>query len=98
MKVTMSCPLGSDCEKSTDDGITRCAWYVRILGKNPQTNADVDEWQCAIALMPLLQIETAGTNRGQTAALESFRNEVVGANAVNALNDNTVELKQIGAH
>jgi hypothetical protein len=27
--------------------------------------------------MPMLQIEMANTNRGQTAALESFRNETV---------------------
>jgi hypothetical protein len=27
--------------------------------------------------MPILQVEVAGTNRGQTSAIESFRNETV---------------------
>ena len=48
-----------------------------MVGKNPNTGEEVDEWACAIAWMPTLQIEVANTNRGQTAALESFRNETV---------------------
>jgi hypothetical protein len=55
----------------------RCAWYTKLVGVDPNTGKDVDDWACAIAFMPMLQIEMANTNRGQTAALESFRNETV---------------------
>ena len=61
-----------------DDYIERCAWYTTLAGANPQNGEPLtDTSRCAIAWMPLLQVEVAGTNRGQTAALESFRNEMV---------------------
>lgn len=48
-----------------------------MRGKNPNTGQDADRWDCAIALMPMLQIETAQQARHGAAATESFRNEVV---------------------
>ena len=51
-----------------------------MRGRNPQTGEEVDERGCAIAWMPVLQVEIAGTNRGTSAAVESFRNEMVSAN------------------
>ncbi len=77
MEIEITCPLGSKCEEIKDNQMHRCAWYTKMVGKNPNTGEDVDEWACAIAWMPTLQIEVANTNRGQTAALESFRNETV---------------------
>lgn len=77
MEVTITCPLGSKCEEIKDNKLHRCAWYTKVVGKHPNTGEDVDEWSCAMAWMPVLQIEMANTNRGQTAALESFRNETV---------------------
>ena len=76
MKIIVECPLGGQCEKTTDEGLHRCAWYVHLRGKDPQ-GQEVDDWRCAMAWMPILQTETAMTNRGQTQALESFRNESV---------------------
>lgn len=76
MNIIVECPLGGACEKTTDEGLHRCAWYVHLRGKDPQ-DQEVDEWRCAMAWMPILQTETAMTNRGQTQALESFRNESV---------------------
>jgi hypothetical protein len=74
VKTTLTCPLGHTCQKSTNDGIEQCAWYVKLQGQDKQGN-DHDEWGCAISWMPILQVEVAGTNRGQTAAIESLRNE-----------------------
>lgn len=68
------CPLGNECEAVIDDEIVRCAWYVRMTGVTPD-GKDLDEWRCAMSWMPIIMLENAQTNRGQTAALESFRNE-----------------------
>lgn len=57
-----------------------CAWFIKIVGKNPQTNADVDEFGCAIAWLPILTIENSQQQRQTGAAVESFRNEMVKAN------------------
>jgi hypothetical protein len=81
MEIKTTCPLGSQCEEIKDNQMHRCAWYTKLVGKNPNTGEDVDDWSCAIAFMPMLQIEMANTNRGQTAALESFRNETVSGQA-----------------
>jgi hypothetical protein len=74
MEINITCPLGSQCEEIKNNQVHRCAWYTKIIGKNPN-GEDVNDWGCAIAFMPMLQIEMSQTNRGQTAALESFRNE-----------------------
>ncbi len=77
MDIKTTCPLGSQCEEIKDNQMHRCAWYTNIQGKDPQSEKYIDKWECAIAFMPMLQIEMSQTNRGQTAALESFRNETV---------------------
>ena len=76
MEVKITCPLGHECEKAIDGHLERCAWYVEIAGVHPQTGDETREWGCSMAWMPILLIENARTNRGQTAALESFRNEM----------------------
>ena len=77
MEIKTVCPLGSVCEKAVDGAIERCAWYVNIAGKDPQSEQEINEWRCAMAWQPVLILENAQTNRGQTQALESFRNEMV---------------------
>ncbi len=52
-------------------------WYTKVIGKDPQTEEILDEWNCAIVWMPHMQIETSQTQRGVSSALESFRNETV---------------------
>jgi len=82
IKIVTTCPLGSVCEEVKDGAIHRCAWYQKLVGKDPQTGEEHDEWGCAIAWLPLLSVERSRTNTGQTAALESFRNEMVRGNEV----------------
>jgi len=76
MDVTITCPLGSVCEEIKDNKICRCAWYVKMTGVDA-SGEDHDEWKCAMAWQPILLTEVSGTNRGQTSALESFRNETI---------------------
>ena len=79
MEIKTTCPLGHECEKAIDGHMERCAWYIELAGIHPQTGAETKDWGCAMGWIPILLIENARTNRGQTAALESFRNEVVDA-------------------
>jgi hypothetical protein len=76
MEPEITCPFGSKCEEIRDNKQYRCALYTRIAGTKPDGEA-TDEWGCSFAWMPILTLEVAKTNRGQTAALESFRNETV---------------------
>lgn len=55
----------------------RCKFYVQLLGNNPQTGVQEAKWDCAVAFLPILIIETSKEVRQAAAATESFRNEVV---------------------
>ena len=76
MEIKIICPLGSECEEIKDNTLHRCRWYANIKGKHPQSEEVIDQWDCAMVWLPILLIENAQTNRGQTQALESFRNEM----------------------
>jgi len=57
-----------------------CAWFMKIEGYDMNTGNRVDEWNCAIAMLPMLLIENSGQQRQTGAAVESFRNEMVKSN------------------
>lgn len=57
----------------------KCPWWILVRGKDPQTTKEIDNWGCAVGFMPLLMIETTQVTRGNSAAIESFRNEMVTA-------------------
>jgi hypothetical protein len=61
----------------------KCAWFTLLRGLNPNTGAEIDEWACAVAWMPLMAVEVAQKENQTGAAVESFRNEVVKANNEN---------------
>ena len=71
------CPLHR-C--SMDRVCHKCPWWTQLRGINPNTGAEVDDWQCAMSLLPLLLIDVAKESRQGAAATESFRNEMVRAN------------------
>lgn len=56
-----------------------CAWCTKVSGYDSNSGKEVEEWQCAIAWMPLLLVENSGQQRQTGAAVESFRNEMVRA-------------------
>jgi hypothetical protein len=57
-----------------------CAWFIKVVGTNPNTGKEVEDWGCSIAWMPVLMIENSQQQRQTGAAVESFRNEMVKAN------------------
>jgi len=59
-----------------------CAWFMKVVGQNPNTGKDIEDWGCAIAWIPILTIENSQQQRQTGAAVESFRNEMVKANEV----------------
>lgn len=59
-----------------------CAWFTKVEGYDMNTGKRVDEWNCTVALLPMLLIENSGQQRQTGAAVESFRNEMVKANEV----------------
>lgn len=61
----------------------KCAWFTQVRGLNPNTGAEVDEWACAIAWMPMMAVEISQKENQTGAAVESFRNEVIRTNAEN---------------
>jgi len=78
IEIKKFCPLGHKaCEYVEDNTLYRCEWYEHLVGKNPQSEELLDEWKCSVSWLVLLGAENAQTNRGQTAAIESMRNETV---------------------
>jgi hypothetical protein len=59
-----------------------CAWFIKIVGKNPNTGNDIEDWGCSMAWLPILMIENSQQQRSTGAAVESFRNEMVKSNEV----------------
>jgi hypothetical protein len=68
------CPLH---KVDTSEVCHKCPWWTRIVGKNPQSEELIDDWRCAIAMLPTLLIENAQQTRQLGAATESMRNEVI---------------------
>jgi hypothetical protein len=76
------CPMmgGQEC---VEDGairngeLVKCRFWIHVIGKTPQTNQETDNYDCAMAWMPVLMIENSKVNRETGAAIESMRNENV---------------------
>jgi hypothetical protein len=78
LKSKNGCPLNSfePCRQLD------CAWFIQVRGTNPNTGKEVDEWACSMTWMPMLTIENSQQQRQTSAAIESFRNEMVKANEI----------------
>ncbi len=58
----------------------KCAFWTQLRGTHPQSGAEIDEWSCAIAWLPILLIENAKEIKQGAAATESFRNVMLELN------------------
>jgi hypothetical protein len=77
IETLLTCPLGSKCEEVKNNKMYRCAWFTTLAGKNPQTGENIDEKACAIAWLPIMQVEVAQANRGTSEAVVSLREETI---------------------
>lgn len=70
------CPLHkADCSTVCH----KCPWWTRVIGKNPQSEELIDDWRCAVALLPMLLVENSQQQRATGAAVETLRNGIVEA-------------------
>ena len=96
IETKISCPLGSKCEEIKDNVLMPCAWFTKLVGKDPQSEKEIDEWRCAIAWLPIMQVEIAQTNRGQTDAICSMRDETIKRQDIfNMLAAETIKRKEL---
>lgn len=76
----VKCPY-TGFSKTCFEGVVEhsCPKWVKLVGKDPQSTALVDKYDCADAWVPLLLVENSQMSRSTTAAIEKFRNETVKA-------------------
>lgn len=77
----------------------KCAFFVNVIGHNPNTGEQVNQWDCATAWTPVLLIENSQQQRQTGAAVESLKNEmkkdvVVIGHALASAQNNAIEHKQ----
>lgn len=61
----------------TDDGErTKCAFFIKLAGKNPQTGEVIDDPGCSISFMPIIQLEGNQHIRQATASTDKVAKEV----------------------
>lgn len=73
-------PKGTFCPLIKKDCVgLQCNWFMRVQGTNPNTGAEVDEWACSIAWIPLLLIENSRQQMNTTQVFHGFRNDLVAA-------------------
>jgi hypothetical protein len=70
------CPLH---KKDVSTVCHKCPWWTRVVGKNPQSEELIDDWRCAVSLLPMLLIENSQQQRATGAAVETLRNGIVDA-------------------
>lgn len=87
-KRVCACPLnGKACVDGIRDdfpeyeeaGIkikAKCRWWERLAGKDPQSETIVDQWDCAVAWLPITSIEGAQMTRQATASIDKLSNQV----------------------
>ena len=88
------CPLH---KQDMSEVCHKCPFWTQLRGKHPQTGQEIDEWQCAIAMLPLLMIETSRNVKGNQAATESMRNEIVKRMDRPAIPPTPNEVKQLAS-
>lgn len=73
LKVKNGCPINNfePCKQ------LNCAWFTKLAGKNPQGGKEVEEWGCAVTMLPLLMVASTNASRGTQSAVETFRNKMV---------------------
>jgi hypothetical protein len=77
IKTVYTCPLGSECKTIKDNVIHQCLWLTGITQIDKKTDETELKEMCAIAWLPVLNIDAANTNRGQTDAICSLRDETM---------------------
>lgn len=54
----------------------KCAWFIKVLGSNPQTGEELEHWGCAVEWLPLLLVENSQKTREVSGSVDALRKEV----------------------
>jgi hypothetical protein len=52
-----------------------CKFWRHLLGKDPQTGAEIDRWDCSFAWLPTLLMNVGKQVNDLGGSIDSFRNE-----------------------
>jgi hypothetical protein len=90
----IKCPYTA-FKTSCFDGVTKhsCPKWIHVTGLDPNKGTPIDHYNCSDAWLPVLLIENAQQSRQTGAAVESFRNIVVGERSL-ALSQSDTKLIQ----
>lgn len=53
----------------------RCHHWQHMLGKHPQTGAELDQWDCVFNLQTIIMLNVGKQVNDLGASIDSFRNE-----------------------
>lgn len=68
---------GEFCPLIEDKCIThKCRFFKKLLGTNPQTGQEIEEFDCAIAMLPILLVENARVGRQTAASVDKTATEL----------------------
>ncbi len=54
----------------------KCVFYKNIIGTDPQTGVEINQWDCAIAMLPTLTIEVAQKANQTAAAIDTLKTDL----------------------
>lgn len=52
----------------------QCAWFIKLVGMDPQTGQQVDKFGCAVSWLPMLLIENSNQQRQTAAGVDKVAN------------------------
>lgn len=74
-----------------------CLWWIKLRGKDPQTDADVDHYDCTVRWLPILTIENSGEARKVQAQIQELRSDTaVQSNALTMITHAMLEARRSG--
>lgn len=100
-RITMVCPLnGALCKggrradfPKDEMGVPHvCRWWQHLVGKDPQSDKSIDQWDCAVPWIPILLVETSQMVRQSTASIDKTANIIWGTLPNNLRNKIATEM------
>lgn len=83
----LKCPLH---RKAMSDVCQTCPLWTQVRGRNPQSQEEIDRWDCALAFLPMLLIENSAQQRSTAAAVETMTCEMQKTETQSAATINTL--------
>ena len=86
MRSERTCPYSGTCcidgvradfkDKDKVGAPIKCRLWVHMYGKDPQSEDNINQWDCAHSWLPITTIETAQGTRFNAASIDKLANEM----------------------